>query len=86
MPTQAERIGTNEARFRELNERIRGIVSGHRPPVGAEELVAFVCECPHESCHEEVQLRLHEYERCARRGGVSSSRPGTSSTPSARSS
>jgi len=56
----AERVGKNEALFREVNERIRELneVFDSGSPA---ELTDFVCECSLEDCHDYVQLTLGEY-------------------------
>lgn len=60
MPT-SERVGKNEALFREVNERIRD-VSGQLVVFDGEAPLQFVCECSDEGCNEPVVLRLPEYE------------------------
>jgi hypothetical protein len=57
-----ERIGRNEALFREVNERIRD-VSGTLDSVGGSSAVEFVCECSRTECHASVELELQDYER-----------------------
>jgi hypothetical protein len=57
-----ERVGRNEALFREVNERIRD-VSGTLESVGGASAVEFVCECSRTECHASVQLELGDYER-----------------------
>jgi len=54
------RIAENEARFREINDRLR---DGLRTlPVDGSP-VEFICECGHAACAEHVALTLDEYER-----------------------
>ena len=53
-----KRIGENQSRFRDENERIeataeRLAIPGHVP---------FICECPDPACTEIVRLTLDEYE------------------------
>ena len=57
----AERVGKNEALFREVNERIREL---NQAFVASDtgELTDFVCECSLEGCREYVRLTLDEYE------------------------
>jgi hypothetical protein len=59
--TTSERVGKNEALFREVNERIReaseGFFASERN-LGGE----FVCECSDERCYKPVELTLAEYE------------------------
>lgn len=59
MPT-AERVGKNEALFREVNERIRELNESFDS--SGADLADFVCECSLESCRDYVQLALAEYE------------------------
>ena len=60
VPT-SERVGKNEALFREVNERIRD-VSGEVVVFDGEAPFQFVCECSDEGCNEAVVLTLTEYE------------------------
>jgi hypothetical protein len=60
VPT-SERVGKNEALFREVNERIREI-SGDLAVFDGEAPLQFVCECSEEGCNEAVALTLAEYE------------------------
>lgn len=54
-----ERLGANEAVFREINE---GIERGQWP--GEEDSpVSFRCECARLGCNELIELSLREYER-----------------------
>jgi hypothetical protein len=53
-----ERLGANEAVFRQVNE---GIERGQWP--GEEDApVGFRCECAQLGCNEIVELSVHEYE------------------------
>jgi hypothetical protein len=56
---RAERIAENEARFRDINERLRGDLE---TLTGEEEPLRFVCECGNASCREGVQMGLAAYE------------------------
>lgn len=60
MPT-SERVGKNEALFREVNERIAD-VSGRVAAFDGEATLEFVCECSGEGCNDPVELTLAEYE------------------------
>jgi hypothetical protein len=60
VPT-SERVGKNEALFREVNERIKE-VSGRVVAFDGEATLEFVCECSEEGCSEPVELTLAEYE------------------------
>ena len=54
----AERVGRNDATFREANERVQRMAA-----MGAAiEQVPFICECAEETCTEIVRLSLEEYE------------------------
>jgi hypothetical protein len=59
MPDEVqERLGANEAVFREINE---GIERGHWP--GEEDsLVSFRCECARLGCNDLIELSPREYE------------------------
>jgi hypothetical protein len=59
VPTTSERVGKNEALFREVNERIRGVSEFL---ADANEYVEFVCECSQPACHDPVPLTYREYE------------------------
>lgn len=59
-PSGAEKLGRNEALFRQVNERLRELGEGFSVVM---EQADFVCECGDESCIEPIQLRLEEYER-----------------------
>ena len=53
-----ERLGANEAVFREINE---GIERGQWP--GEEDSpISFRCECARLGCNELVELNLREYQ------------------------
>ena len=59
MDDRAERLGWNEALFREVNERVRAVNEGFSGGVAEAE---FVCECADQSCLERVRMSLPEYE------------------------
>jgi hypothetical protein len=59
MRDRAERIGLNEALFREVNERVKGINDGFG---GLLEEAEFVCECGDDTCAERIRMKLSEYE------------------------
>ena len=58
MDEQRRRLVENEALFREVNERIRGIATTlHSPgPFG------FQCECSNRDCETRIDLSIEEYE------------------------
>lgn len=52
-----ERIATNNAQFREANEKIRDAAERHEVANG----VPFICECPDPSCTDILRLDLADY-------------------------
>lgn len=60
----AERVGRNDALFREANERIKDVVTSYDHE--ESELLPFLCECAEETCTEVVQLTADEYEAVRR--------------------
>jgi len=58
METRDQRIGRNEAIFRDVNESIMDLESGWDTAV---ELAQFVCECGDAECRERIQMTLEEY-------------------------
>jgi hypothetical protein len=65
MPDErAARLATNEARFREINERVERDLE---PLVDTEdEQLPFVCECGRTSCTDGIGLTVAEYESVRR--------------------
>lgn len=53
----AERIGRNDAIFRQANERINEFAKAHQP----EESTPFICECADPDCQDVVFIPLAEY-------------------------
>jgi hypothetical protein len=53
-----ERIGRNEALFREVNERIERVTETLQV-----ETLTILCECGDPSCLEHIQVSLPDYER-----------------------
>jgi hypothetical protein len=53
--SRAERVGKNEALFREVNERIREITT-------YDSDVEFLCECGDPACARPMVMSLAEYE------------------------
>jgi hypothetical protein len=62
---RAERIGKNEARVREVNDRIEN--SARVNGDSAKELEDFVCECGSMECTTRITMKLAEYEQIASR-------------------
>jgi hypothetical protein len=56
---RTERIGLNEALFREVNERVKGIHDDFGASPGEAD---FVCECGSESCTAKITMTLDAYE------------------------
>jgi len=56
---RAERIGMNEAVFRDVNERIQDVADAFGL---TGEPLDLMCECGDASCVERVTLRRDEYE------------------------
>ena len=54
MDERAERVGKNEALFREVNERIRDVSEGNE--------LEILCECGNVDCTVTFQISLGEYE------------------------
>jgi hypothetical protein len=67
------RIGLNEALFREVNERVRGIneTLGERL-----DQAQFVCECGDDACTERIRLAISDYERVRAEAGLFLIKPG----------
>ena len=60
MPDErAARLATNEARFREINERVERDLE---PIVSQDERVPFVCECGRRTCTDAIALSVAEYK------------------------
>jgi hypothetical protein len=59
MASRAERIGRNEALFREVNERIED-VQDTRAADG--ETLDLLCECGSASCTERIKVRHDDYD------------------------
>jgi hypothetical protein len=61
MPDErATRLAENEARFREINDRVeRDLDRVHYSP---DELLPFVCECAQRTCSATIDLSREEYE------------------------
>jgi recombinational DNA repair protein RecR len=53
-----ERLGANEALFREVNERVAEVAEQF---LEAESPVEFCCECSNGECSEQIAISLVEY-------------------------
>jgi hypothetical protein len=58
-PSSDERLGKNEAIFRDVNERIEA----GQLPADADQRVAFCCECARLGCNQLIEITIGEYER-----------------------
>jgi len=54
MDPRIERVGKNEAVFREVNERINEVTR--------ENASEYLCECGYGTCTETIQMTVTEYE------------------------
>jgi hypothetical protein len=54
-----ERLGANEALFREVNERVAEVAEQF---TAGEGPVDFSCECGNRGCAEQIGMTLAEYE------------------------
>jgi hypothetical protein len=54
-----ERLGANEALFREVNERVAEVAEQF---MAGETHVDFSCECGNRGCAEQIGMTLGEYE------------------------
>ena len=72
---QERRMGENEAVFREVNERIRGVSSDQPHEFDA------ICECTDPACREPVTLLPGEYEAVRANGARFVVAPGHDSPP-----
>jgi hypothetical protein len=59
MDERERRIGLNEAVFREVNERLRGLNEAFGT---ITEKMEIVCECADPSCTERITMSVSEYE------------------------
>ena len=55
-----QRVGMNEALFREVNERIDGM---NRTFATATGTMSIVCECGDRDCISQIEIPLPEYEQ-----------------------
>jgi len=60
MEDRAERIGRNEALFREVNENIERISATLEV---SDERLKILCECGVPTCLEQLDVRVDDYER-----------------------
>lgn len=55
---QKQRVGLNEAVFREVNERLQSFATAP----GTELLLDLVCECGDRTCGERIRVARGDYE------------------------
>lgn len=60
--TDKERVGSNEATFRDINESVETDYAES----DYAGLIGFLCECGHSNCEEPIQMTRREYERVRR--------------------
>jgi hypothetical protein len=60
MTSREERIGLNEAVFREVNERIESLAESFQLP--RSEPLDLICECGDASCVQRIRMTTAEYE------------------------
>ncbi len=73
MEERAERVGKNEAVFRQVNERLKEL--GESFSLVAERS-DFVCECGRATCVDAIQMSLAEYEHVRNNPAWFAFRPG----------
>jgi hypothetical protein len=56
---RAERIGVNEAIFRDVNEKISEFPRG---PLDKGKTIDFVCECGEGQCYERLRVSSEDYQ------------------------
>ncbi|CAN5185497.1 hypothetical protein BH18ACT14_BH18ACT14_02650 [soil metagenome] len=54
MDPRTERVGKNEAVFREVNERINDVTR--------ESTAEYLCECGNATCTETIEMTVSDYE------------------------
>lgn len=62
MGAREERLGANEALFREVNERVAEVAGDFIATEPDESRFDFSCECGVRDCAEQIALSLSEYE------------------------
>src|SRR5215210_7838750 len=73
MDERQERLGRNEALFREINERLEGL---NETFSAVSERIEVVCECGQSSCIERFSMSVREYEALRRDPTTFAIRPG----------
>jgi hypothetical protein len=57
-----ERLGQNEALFREVNERIAEVAAHFVEVESNADQIGFHCECSNNDCSEQISMTLAQYE------------------------
>ena len=73
MSSREERIGLNEAVFREVNERIEDLAAAFQL---TEEQLDLICECGDASCVERISMPHADYEELRSDGNQFAVYPG----------
>ena len=73
MQSREERIGLNEAVFREVNERIESLAQSF--DLGSQPL-DLICECGDATCVERIHMTLAEFEELRADSGQFAIYPG----------
>ena len=60
MDFREQRLGLNEAIFREVNERLEGLAKHFR--WGQTEALDLVCECRKATCAQRIEMSRTDYE------------------------
>lgn len=62
MGAREERLAGNEALFREVNERVAEVAEDLLSVEVTADPLKFNCECGRETCAEQIEMTLVEYE------------------------
>ena len=62
MGVREERLGSNEALFREVNERVAEVAEHFLEGEGVGTSIEFTCECARVDCTEQMEMTLAEFE------------------------
>ena len=73
MTTREERIGLNEAVFREVNERIQQVAESFNLQ---DEQLDLLCECGRAECVDRISMNHREYEELRSESHQFAIRPG----------
>ena len=73
MDARTERIGRNEALFRQVNDQITDLNESFGAVAGA---MTLVCECGNEACIEQIELTPDEYRELRSDSALFGVKPG----------